>query len=217
MMMYLSFAKRFFFCSFKHSKLQNMNYRKIFNFLAFVTSLGVSAWLISDFFGVLILYLIMYRMIIIPIVILYVISFIETIFSTIRKGYKMNQFKLTSHLIALLVLGVVVIKNVDFYKSKSIMNATLHDDLFHYTLTLRENGACEINWIGMFGVTGHHSGAYYMKGDTIIFTEVPYENDFIPDTLYLNRKKDAIFIEKDKTGNFSSEKSFLNHFEINEQ
>lgn len=192
-----------------------MKLNKLFTFIAFISCLGISAWLITDFFGVLIMFLILYRWIIIPLLILYLISIIETIFSLIKRGYKSNQIKLTSHLIALMVIGALVINNTNLFKSKSVLNATLHDDLHHYTLTLRKNGNCEIDWIGMFGVSGSYEGAYKMKGDTIIFTRVPYENDFIPDTVYWNREEQAIFITKDDKGNFSNTKSFLNHFEIN--
>ena len=57
-------------------------------------------------------------------------------------------------------------------------------------------------------------GEYRMKGDTIIFSVVPYDNNFIPDTILFDKKQNVIFLTKDKSGNFSTEKEWLNHFEL---
>ena len=59
------------------------------------------------------------------------------------------------------------------------------------------------------------NGKYIFKGDTIIFTEKPYDNEWLPDTLLLDKNANTIFKEKDKnTGEFITEKHWLNHFII---
>ncbi|WP_222597367.1 hypothetical protein [Hyunsoonleella aquatilis] len=94
------------------------------------------------------------------------------------------------------------------------MTAILKDDLFHYTLILREDGTCENNVNGFLGFKEQFSGTYKIDGDTIIFTQKPYDNNFIPDTLLLDKKQNAIFINRDKEGKFNTEKEWLNHFKI---
>ena len=66
----------------------------------------------------------------------------------------------------------------------------------------------------IFGFDEIFNGKYDFYGDTVVFTKKPYDNNFIPDTLLLDRKAKAIFIKKDMTGKFNTTKEFLNHFEI---
>jgi hypothetical protein len=190
--------------------------RKIkgFDILAIISTLGIIGWITTDYFGGMIIFLLSYSLIIIPIVIAFLVSFIETIVSLIRKGINQNKIKLLSHstLIGFVILISVV--NSDLFKSKRIVTATLKDNLYHYTLILRENGKCENNAFGMFGYTEKFKGEYYLKNDTIIFTIIPYDNDFLPDTVLLDTNQGAIFINKDKNGSFVTKKSWLNHFEI---
>ncbi|MBK7970367.1 MAG: hypothetical protein IPK08_16290 [Bacteroidetes bacterium] len=94
------------------------------------------------------------------------------------------------------------------------MTATLKDDLYYYTLVFRENGTCENQVSGIFGFHEVFHGKYKFQADTIIFTKKPYDNNFIPDTLLIDRKEKAIFINKEKQGNFSTKKEWLNYFEI---
>jgi len=187
---------------------------KVFDVLAIISSLGIISWIISDYFGGMILFLLIYSIIIIPFVIVYLFSFIQTVISLIRKGLKQNRIRLISHLSVIGVIIAVSITNSDVFKSKRLITAILKDDLYHYTLVLRENGDCENNTIGMFGFTERFKGKYYLKNDSIIFTVKPYDNNFLPDTVLLDTIQGAIFITKDKNGNFARTKSWLNHFEI---
>lgn len=193
----------------------HMKLNKLYNFIAIISCLGVIAWMISDYFGGMILFFAMYFYIVLAIVILYVISIIQTIFSWIINGFIKNRFRIIAHLSVWIFISGISLYESDLFKSKRVVSATLHDDLYHYTLVLRESGECEINTLGFMGYSDQIKGKYFMKNDTIIFTKVPYENDFIPDTVYWNREEQAIFITKDDKGNFSNTKSFLNHFEIN--
>ena len=187
---------------------------KIFDIVALVSTIGIILWIISDFFGGMIIFLLSYGLVIIPIIITYLVSIIETIFSLITKGVKKNKIKLISHLIVILTIVIITVYNSDILKSKRVLTATLKDDLSLQTLIFRENGKCENNINGMFGFTEKFKGEYYMKNDTIIFSIKPYDNNFIPDTILLDRVQKAIFIEKDKLGNFRTEKEWLNHFKI---
>lgn len=95
-----------------------------------------------------------------------------------------------------------------------MLSAKLKDDQFLYTLIFRENNECENEIIGIFGFEQIYKGKYLLKGDTIIFSKKPYDNDFIPDTILLDKSSKAIFITKDINGHFIKQKEWLNHFEI---
>ncbi|RYE50771.1 MAG: ATP-binding protein, partial [Sphingobacteriales bacterium] len=90
----------------------------------------------------------------------------------------------------------------EFLKSKQVLSATLKDDLFHYTLIFREDGSCENQTQGFLGFEETFHGDYTLNGDTIIFKKKPYDNNFIPDTLLIDEKENAIFKEKNENGNF---------------
>ena len=188
--------------------------KEIFNTIAIISTLGILCWMITDFYGGMIIYLFSYGLIIIPVVILYIISFFDTIISTIKRGIKNNKVKVIFHGLLLLAIFLFNIFQSDLFKSNRILTATLKDDQFHYTLIFRENGNCENEVSGIFGFQEVFQGKYKFYGDTIVFEKKPYDNEFIPDTLLIDRNENAIFINKDKTGKFSAKKEWLNHFEI---
>ena len=94
------------------------------------------------------------------------------------------------------------------------MTAVLKDDLFHYRLIFREDGTVENRENGIFGMSGTNFGKYKIDKNLIIFDKKPYDNDFLPDTLLIEKNQNALFMEKDSKGNFRTEKNWLNHFEI---
>ncbi len=173
--------------------------------------------MITGYFGGMFIYLLSYGLIIIPIIILYIISIFDTFISTARQGFKANRIKLIFHGLVLLAIVLTNLYQSDLLKSKSILTATLKDDQFFYTLTLRENGSCENEVSGIFGFNEVYKGQYKFKGDTIFFTKKPYDNDFLPDTLLFDKKKNAIFIKRDEKGIFIRTKEWLNHFEVREK
>jgi hypothetical protein len=67
---------------------------------------------------------------------------------------------------------------------------------------------------GAFGYNERFKGKYFMIGDTIIFKVKPYDNDFIPDTMLIDREQNAIFMERNDAGEFRRKKEWLNHFKI---
>ena len=153
------------------------------------------------------MFLLAYEFIIVPIIILYVVSFIETLISLIRIGKATSKTKLVAHGA---VISLVVLLNVaesDLLKSKRVMTAILKDDLFHYKLVFRKNGQVENHVYGMFGYTTAYNGRYELKDSLIVFSKRPYDNDFIPDTVLLDNTQHAIFINRNKDGGFDFEKS----------
>jgi len=191
-----------------------MNRQKTYNIIAVISTLGILAWMVTDYFGGMFIYLLSYGLIIIPIIILYIVSFGDTFISLIKRGFKQNEIKVIFHG---LVISTIILTNIlqsDLLKSKRILTATFKDDQFYYTLVFRENGICENQVSGIFGFQEVFHGKYRFQGDTIIFSKKPYDNNFIPDTLLIDRKEKVIFINKDKEGNFSTTKEWLNYFEI---
>lgn len=168
----------------------------------------------TDYFGGMFIYLLSYGLIIIPIVILYIFSFGETIITLAKRGFNHNKIKVIFHGFVILTIILANIFQSDLLKSKRILTATLKDDQFYYTLVFRENGTCENEVSGMFGFQEVFYGKYKFQGDLIVFTKKPYDNNFIPDTMLIDKKEKAIFINKDKQGKFNTTKEWQNHFEI---
>ena len=192
---------------------KNPNLTK-YDIIAVISTLGIIGWVVSDFFGGMILILLTLYVILVPIIILYLFSFTELIISLIKKEKKTSIIKLTSHLLVLLTIIIFNLYHSDFFKSKRILTAILKDDLYHYRLVFRENGVVENQANGVFGYSKIYYGKYKFEEDFIIFTKIPYDNDFLPDTVLLDRKQNAIFLTKDENGQFSKNKVWLNHFEI---
>ena len=191
--------------------------RKIFKYLTVISSIGFIAWIISDFFGGMIIHLVMLWWLIIPIVILFGITLIISTVLIIREGLKNNKLITITHGLSLLVILLFFLYNSELLKSKKVLDASLIDDLSRIDLIFRENGNFETNVSGMFGYSERIKGKYLIRNDSIIFLDKPYTNDFIPDTVIIDNNKRAIFFRKNKNGEFSREKSFVNYFEINHE
>ncbi len=186
----------------------------IYNIIAIISTLGILSWMLTDYFGGMVIYLLSFCQIIIPIVILYIFSLSNTILSIIKKGIKQNKVKVIFHGIVLFSIILTKIVQSEILKSERIMTAILIDDICYYTLVLRENGKCENEIIGMFGFHLVTYGNFKLNGDTIVFIKNPYENNFVPDSLLINKKEKAIFINKEIDGTFSTKKKWLNYFKI---
>jgi len=189
--------------------------RKIgFNCMAILSTLGIFCWIITDFFGGMILYLFTYGIFIVPLIVLYIISLGDTLLSTVKRGIKANKIKVIFHGALFFLIILFNLCHSDVFKSKRILTATLKDDLFYYTLIFRKNGTVENEINGFLGFQQTIKGSYLISGDTIIFTKVPYDNDFIPEKLLIDREQNAIFMYRDENGHFVQKKEWLNHFEI---
>ncbi|MBI9060082.1 MAG: hypothetical protein JEZ01_20110 [Labilibaculum sp.] len=189
--------------------------RNILEFLTVVSSTGFIAWIISDFFGGMLIHLLMFWWLIIPLVLLFSITLLITIILVIREGVKINKLITISHGISLIVILLFFLHNSELLKSKKVLDASLIDDLSRIDLIFRENGNFETNISGMFGYSERLKGKYIIKNDSIIFLNKPYTNDFIPDTIIIDNDKNAIFFSKNKDGEYSREKLFVNYFDIN--
>ena len=109
----------------------------------------------------------------------------------------------------------VEIYQAEFWRSERVLEARLNDDLFSYFLILRENGQAEMEVDGFLGFHDVHHGEYLLKEDKLIFTVIPYDKEgFIPDTVLIDLSQEAVFIEKLETGEFDTQKQWLNHFNI---
>lgn len=164
----------------------------------------------------MLLFVLVYWWVLIPILILYIISFITTLKILVKKGKTTGKIKLIAHLITLSAIIGFNLYESDVFKSKRVMTAVLKDDQYHYRLIFRENGVVENHINGLFGYTETIIGNYHIKDHLIIFNKKPYDNEFIPDTLLIDKKQNALFLNKDKAGNFSTKKEWLNFFEIEE-
>ncbi len=96
-----------------------------------------------------------------------------------------------------LIIVIVIAFSTETFKSQKILEATLMDDLSAVHLTLRANQEFEVTASSLF-TEETYTGQYELIGNKIIFLDKPYDNDFIPDTVYII--DDTIILRFDKTG-----------------
>ena len=186
----------------------------IFDLIAIISCSVVIGWIITDFFGGMILWFFSYGLILLPFLLLYVISFFDTAISLVWNGRKTSKPKLLAHSAVILFVIWFNLYHAEIFKSKKVMTATLIDDLSSNMLIFRENGVIENHESGMLGYSEITKWNYVIKGDLIIFSKELEDSNFIPDTLLLDKNQNAIFFTKDSKGNFITTKEWLNHFEI---
>ncbi|WP_111672326.1 hypothetical protein [Algoriphagus litoralis] len=186
----------------------------IFDLIAIISCSVVIGWIITDFFGGMILWFFSYGLILLPFLLLYVISFFDTVISLVWNGRKTSKPKLLAHSAVILFVIWFNLYHSEIFKSKKVMTATLIDDLSSNMLMFRENGVIENHESGVFGYSEITKWNYVIKGDLIIFSKELEDSNFIPDTLLLDKNQNAIFFKRDSKGNFITTKEWLNHFEI---
>lgn len=184
------------------------------NHLALYGVVAMLIWMATDFFGGMFLYLVVYFILILPFLLLYISSLLETIVSTILTGFKSTKIRVYIHGFFLFIVLCFTLYHSELFKSTKVLSATLKDDLFSYHFIFRENGTVENHISGFLGFEEMIKGTYKIKGDTIIFTQVPYKSDFIPEKLLIDREANAVWIHRDKNGAFDREKVDLNYLEI---
>lgn len=180
-----------------------------------ISSIGLIAWIVSDFYGGMIIHLLMHWWLIVSTVLIYGITLLITIVLILKDGFRNNKIIALTHTFSLFIVLWFCLYNSELLKSKKILDASLIDDLSRIDLIFRENGNFETNISGMFGYSERINGKYLIKNDSITFLSKPYTNDYIPNTVIIDTAKNAIFFRKNKDGKFSREKSFVNYFEIN--
>lgn len=185
-----------------------------YDIIAILSGVVIVVWIVSDFFGGMILHLINSWFIILPAILLYLFSFFETLISLFRNGKRTSKAKLTAHGIVILAIIAFNTYPSELFKSEKIMSAVLKDDLYHYRLIFRKNGdvANQIN--GILGFSQTYYGKYKIVSNLIIFSEKPYDNNFIPDTILIDAGQNALFRKKDIDGNFITKREWAEYFEI---
>ena len=182
---------------------------------AIFSTIGVIGWTFTEFYGGKFIWLVTYFEFLIPLILLYLYSLFNTLIFFINKREQGNKLIYWVHLIGILSLTGVEIYQAEFWRSERVLEARLNDDLFSYFLILRENGQAEMEVDGFLGFHDVHHGEYLLKEDKLIFTVIPYDKEgFIPDTVLIDLSQEAVFIEKLETGEFDTQKQWLNHFNI---
>jgi hypothetical protein len=199
---------------YKSRAALKFNKRKVLNNIAIISGIGMFGWIITAFFGGMYIYLLTYGFIIVPIIILYNISFIDTFISLLKRGVQENKMKTYMHGAIVAMIIALVLFQSDLFKSKRVYTATLKIDPFLYTLILRNNGICESEAFSMLGYKEFYRGKYKFYGDTIVFQEKPDNLGFIPDTMLLVKNDLAIYYDRDGEGNFIKFLDWPDHFDI---
>ena len=86
----------------------------------------------------------------------------------------------------------------------------MHDDLSVINLTLRRNNTFEVSVATIFS-SQNFNGKYKLIDDKIIFLDKPYDNEFIPDTLTIDKDKIILKFDKD----MKPVTDFATYFDIN--
>jgi hypothetical protein len=167
-----------FFVVYKTQKMKEKIKLTVYDIIAIISGIGLIGWIISDFFGGMILFMIAYSVIVIPILLLYIFSFFDTILSLIRKGKMISRVKLIVHMTIFLVIAMLNIYHSELFKSEKIMSAVLNDDLYSYRLIFRKNGVVENQVNGMLGYSKTYFGEYKIEEKLIIFSKKTIRKQF---------------------------------------
>ena len=145
---------------FMNNKSQN-KFKIIFDILAIISMIGIVLCVIAVFSGAMLFCFLVFRSICLTLIVIYLISLIETIISICKTGIKNNKIKVISH--SIIILGFILLgfKHFEVSKSKKVLEAYLVDDWVRYTLVFRENGCVE-NHIYMLGFTEEIKGNYIL-------------------------------------------------------
>ena len=188
--------------------------KKIFPALmALIGSAGVIYLIISDYYGGAFIHLLSYGMILLPLLGIYFVSIIFTLRSIAKEGIRENKLHVAILSLPVILFFVSCIYDAEFHKSSKVLITKFNDDRSYYTLIFREDGSCEHDISGFLGYEEVIKGKYYFKGDTIIFTKKPYDNDFIPDTILIDRVENKLFLQRDSLGNFNKKGRYFNIIE----
>lgn len=179
--------------------------------MALIGSVGIVYLIISDYYGGMFIHMLSYGVILLPLLGIYFMSVMFTLRSIAKEGIKENKLKVTILSVPAIIFIASCIYDAEFHKSPRVLTAGLKDDLFYCTLIFREDGSCEHEMSGFLGYEEIIKGKYYFKGDTIIFTKKPYDNDFIPDIILIDREENKLLLQKDSLRNFNRK---YNYFKI---
>jgi hypothetical protein len=168
----------------------------------------------TEFYGGMVIYALMYWWLIIPATFGFAITLIITISRIFRNGLTQNKVSAIIHGFGLTVISVIFLINSKLFKSETLLEAILIDDLSAITIKLRTDNTFDTRVDGMFGFVEKLSGDYHLEQDTIVFHQPPYSNDFIPNKIIIDKSDSAIYFNRLANGEFDRTKSFVNYFEI---
>lgn len=119
----------------------------------------------------------------------------------------LKELKLNSQIIGVIVAYLLILISFNSCKSKEvIVDAILIDDLSNIELKLYNDNTFKVSSNYMFG-TKEFKGQYEISEDTIKFLDKPYDNNFIPDKVYIFEDKIIFNIKKIDT-------SFASFFKV---
>lgn len=112
--------------------------------------------------------------------------FIGTAYLLIYVQILLNQRKTGIYfgLFVFMIVGVDQLLKSEILKDKIILSAILNDDRSSIKVILRKNEKFEIVSSYMLG-ENKFEGNYKLIDNKIIFLDKHYDNDFIPDTVYI--------------------------------
>lgn len=146
-------------------------------------------------------------------ILFFFIGFIRVIFQTITHKIKALKYDLLYLSLSLLLLIGLQIKDAELFKSDKVFEAILIDDLSDIELILRKNKSFETITNTIFG-SNLIKGKYETRGDTILFIDKPYNNDFIPLKILIDKEQQRVWIKKLENGEFDRTEYFAGYFEI---
>ncbi len=187
---------------------------KKLSLLSVISVVSMFIWYVKSYSGGAFIYLFEYGIILILMIIVYISTLFVTIYRFLSGNDLNNSISKWAHGIFIILLIGSGIYHSELFKSNIVLRARLNDDLYSYTLNFRTDGTVSTNIVGMFGYSESIDGSYRFVDSLVVFDNVPYENDFIPDTLLVDQSTNAIYMTKDRNGNFSKEKTWLSYFEI---
>lgn len=83
---------------------------------AVVSTLGVIGWMITDFYGGMIIYLLMYSWVIFPMLIIYVVTAIVTLLKIITNGIRANKILCFIHGIGIFTIVLFGVYQSELFK-----------------------------------------------------------------------------------------------------
>ncbi len=171
-------------------------------------------WVSTEFYGGMVIYAFMYWWLIIPATFGLAITLIITVSRIFQNGLTPNKISAVIHGFGLTAISVIFLVNSELFKSKTLLEAILIDDLSAITIKLRADNTYDTRVDGVFGFVEHLSGDYHLEHDTIVFHQPPYSNDFIPNRIIIDQSDSALYFNELTNGEFDRTKSFVNYFEI---
>lgn len=181
--------------------------------MAVIGSAGVIYLIIADYYGGMFIHMLSYGIILLPLLGIYFVSLMSTLISVIKAGVKENMLHVFIVSLPIILFLASCIYDAEFHKSSKILTAEFKEDLFYCKLIFRENGDCVHEIAGFLGYEEVIKGKYYLKGDTIIFTKKPYDNNFLPDTILIDREENKLILQRDSLGNFNRKYEYYNIIE----